>query len=161
MSFQIHRLSVREGRKALIIGIGTGSILAVLNIIALKSHLSPLPKPLGLAFAETLFGRPLPLPVGLLFHLAWVTFFSFAYVMLWRDRLALANALGLAAFLWLAALLVFFPIVGWGPFGLNVGAKLILPVTVSHLLFATILWALARCAFGPVRDRPDAQPRAA
>jgi hypothetical protein len=159
MGLRIHRLSVREGGRALIIGIATGLILAVLNIIALKSHLSPLPKPLGLAFAETLFGAPLPLPVGLLFHLAWITLFSFAYVILWRNRLTFGNALALAVLLWLAALLVFFPIVGWGFFGLNVGATVILPVTVSHVLFAAILWALARLAFGPVRGRSDAQPR--
>jgi hypothetical protein len=161
MGFRIHRLGVREGTKALIIGISTGLILAVLNVIALKSHLSPLPKPLGLAFAETLLGRPLPLPVGLLFHLTWVTLFSFVYVILWRDQLTLRNALALAGILWLAALLVFFPIVGWGFFGLNVSAALVLPVTVLHLLFAAILWALGRLAFGPFRGRPNAQPRMA
>jgi hypothetical protein len=161
MGFQFHRLTVREGGKVLTVGIGTGLILAVLNVIALKSRLSPLPKPLGLAFAETLLGRPLPLPVGLLFHLAWVTLASSAYVVLWRDRLTLRNALALAGVLWLAAVMVFFPIVGWGPFGLDVSAKLIVPVTVSHLLFATLLWAFARLAFGPSRGRPDAQPGAA
>jgi len=147
--------------KVVIVGIGTGLILAVLNVIAFRSHLSPLPKPLGLAFAETLLGRPLPLPVGLLFHLAWVAFFSFVYVILWRDRLTLRNALALACFLWLTALFVFFPIVGWGLFGLNVSPALILPVTVSHLLFAAILWGLARAAFRPVRGRPEAQPETA
>ncbi|MGC2524354.1 MAG: hypothetical protein WA417_17230, partial [Stellaceae bacterium] len=60
-------MSAREVGKSVIVGIGTGVILAVLNLIALKSHMSPLPKPLGLAFAETLFGRSLPLPVGLCF----------------------------------------------------------------------------------------------
>lgn len=161
MGFQIHRLSGREGAKALIVGMGAGLMLAALNVIALKSHMSPLPKPLGLAFSETLLGRPLPLPVGLLFHLAWVMIFSFAYVVLWRDRLTLRNALDLAGVLWLAAVLVFFPIVGWGLFGLNVSPALILPVTVSHLLFAAILWAFARLAFGPFPGRSSAQARAA
>jgi hypothetical protein len=158
MIFQVRRMSVRDGGKSIIVGIGTGVILAALNVVALKSHISPLPKPLGLAFAEALFDRSLPLPVGLLFHLAWVTFFSVAYVILWRDRLTFRNALGLAAFLWLIALAVFFPIVGWGFLGLNISAMLILPVTVSHLLFAVILWGLARLAFGRFVGRPDMQP---
>lgn len=159
MGFQIHRLNVREGRKALIIEIGTGLILAVLNVLALKSHLSPLPKPLGLA--EKLLGRSLPLPMGFLFHLAWVTIFSFAYVVLWRDRLTLRHALALAGFLWPTAVLVFFPIVGWGLFGLNVSPALIVPVAVSHLIFATILWAFGRLAFGPFPGRAGAQLGAA
>lgn len=160
MDFQIHRVRGRESGKAVIVGIGTGVILAALNVIALKSHVSPLPKPLGLAFAETLFGEPLPLPAGLLFHLAWVTFFSVAYVFLWRDRLTFQNALGLAAFLWLITLVVFFPIVGWGFLGLNITAMLILPVTISHLLFAVLLWGFARLAFDRFAGRPDARPRA-
>jgi len=148
VGLRLHRLSAREAWKATGIGIATGVLLALLNVIALKSHISPLPKPLGLAFAETLLGQQMPLPVGLLFHLAWVTFFSVAYVALWRDRLTLGNAMILAAFLWLLAMAVFFPIVGWGLFGLKVSPKLIIPTTVSHVLFGVILWGLARIVFG-------------
>ena len=161
MNVQLHRLSRYERWKAVAVGFATGAILALLNVIALKSHLSPLPEPLGLAFAETLFGRQLPLPVGLLFHLAWVTFFCIAYVALWRDRLTLRSAVMLSAVLWLMAVAVFFPIVGWGFFGLKVSAKLIIPVTVSHALFAAILWGLARIAFGQALPRQGAQPKAA
>jgi hypothetical protein len=158
MSVELHRLSGREWGKAMGAGVMTGVILAVLNIIALKSHASPLPKPLGLAFAETLLGRQLPLPVGLLFHLAWVTFWSVVYVVLWRNALSLSKAVILAAGLWLLVLVVFFPVAGWGFFGLSVGAKLIVAATVSHLLFAVILWSLCRFLF---RQAPAAQPRAA
>ena len=161
MSVEIHRLSRGEWWKAVVVGITTGAILALLNIIALKSQLSPLPKPLGLAFAETVFGRQLPLPVGLLFHLAWVTLFSIVYAVLWRDSLTLKNAVILAAALWLLAVVVFFPIVGWGVLGLAVSPKLIIPVTVSHLLFAMILWGLSRILFGQTVQRGRSQPTAA
>jgi hypothetical protein len=161
MSVELHRLSAREGWKATGVGVATGVILALLNVIALKSHLSPLPKPLGLAFAEMVIGRQLPLPVGLLFHLAWVTFFSVAYVVLCRDKLTLGNAAILAALLWLMALAVFFPIVGWGFFGLKVSPKLIVAATVSHLLFAAILWGLARLAFGQALSQQGSHPNTA
>ncbi|HVB15878.1 MAG TPA: hypothetical protein VNF04_05045 [Stellaceae bacterium] len=149
MAIYIGSLSGPRLAKAIGIGVATAIILAVINVIALHSHVSPLPKPLGLAFAETVFGRALPLPLGLLFHVAWVTFFSVAYVVLWPDALTLRNALLLAAALWLLVMIVFFPIVGWGFFGLAVSPKLIIPTTVSHLLFAVILWGLARLLLQP------------
>src|SRR5579863_7280799 len=142
MNLEPHKLSAREWWRAVGVGIATSVILAVLNVIALKSHVSPMPKPLGLAFADTVFGRDLPLPVGLLFHLAWVTGFSVIYVIVWRSALTLQNAVILAAALWLVVLLVFFPLVGWGFLGLAVSPKAVIPVTVSHLLFAVILWGL-------------------
>lgn len=150
MRLQIHSLDGREYGKAVLIGIMTGILLAILNVATLKAQLSPLPKPLALAFAETLFGISLPLPVGLLFHVAWVTFFSAVYVVLFRDALTLINAIWLAAILWLVALVVFFPIVGWGVWGSAVSPKLIVPVTISHLLFAVFLWALCRAGFRDV-----------
>ncbi len=114
MSVEPHSLSRREWWKAIGVGIATAAILAALNVAALKSHVSPMPKPLGLAFAERVLGTELPLPVGLLFHLAWVTSFSVLYVVLWRNALTLKNAILLAAGLWLLVLVVFFPVVGWG-----------------------------------------------
>ena len=153
MKVELHALSAGEWGKAAAVGVATGVVLAVLNVIAMKAHLSPLPQPLGLAFADTLLGRALPLPVGLFFHLAWVAFFSIAYVALYRDALTLARALLLAAALWLVALAVFCPMVGWGFFGVAVSPRVILPITVSHVLFALILWALCAAAFREVPVR--------
>ena len=67
---------------ALAVGITTAILLSVVMVSALKLGISPFPKPLGLAFAETVLGRALPLPVGLLFHVAYVTFWSVAFVVL-------------------------------------------------------------------------------
>lgn len=159
MSVEPRWLSAREWWKAVGIGVATAAILAVVNVIALRTQASPLPEPLGLAFAETVFQRNLPLPVGLLFHLGWVTFFSVVYVVLWRNALTLHNAIILALALWLVVLVIFFPVVGWGFFGLAVSPMLILPATVSHLLFAMILWGLCRLAFGQSPERGHSQPQ--
>jgi len=151
---RIHKLAAKEWLKALGVGIATAVLLSAVMVPALKLGLSPLPKPLGLAFAETLLGRSLPLPVGLLFHLAYVTFWSVAFVALFRDRLSLRNALLLGLVLWLLVLVVFFPVVGWGLFGLGVSPKLIVASLVPHLLFAGFLWGLCRLAFKREAESP-------
>ena len=131
--------------KAIGVGIATAVILSLVMVTALKTGISPMPKPLGLAFAQVLLGK-VPLPVGLLFHVAYVTFWSVVYVAFFARRTFL-NALWLALGLWLGVLVVFFPIVGWGFLGLAVSPKVIVAVHVPHLLFAVIVWALSRWAF--------------
>jgi len=148
---EIHKLSPGEWGKTLAVGIGVAILTAVIMVSALKSGISPLPKPLGLAFAETLLGTELPLPVGLLFHTAWVTLFTAVYVVLFREALTFMRAFWLAAALWVLVLIFFFPLVGWGFFGLAITPKLIVAAAVPHLLFAIFLWGLCRWAFGQPR----------
>lgn len=147
MEFQ--NLSTREWAKALGVGIVNGLLLTAIMVPAIKSGISPFPKPVGLAFAETVLGRTLPLPVGLLFHLAYVTFWSMAFVAFLRNSLTLRNALLLALVLWIGVLVVFFPVIGWGflGLGLGIGPKPIVAAFVPHLLFGLFLWALCRFAF--------------
>jgi hypothetical protein len=149
MTMGIHRLTAKDLLKAVGVGVATAVLLSAVMVPAMRLGVSPLPKPLGLAFAETVLGRPLPLPVGLLFHVAYVTVWSVAFVAVFRDRLSLRRALLLGAVLWLAVLVVFFPLVGWGVFGLGVGPKLIVASLVPHLLFGIVLWGLCRLAFRP------------
>ncbi len=144
---QFHKLPTTELAKAGGVGVVTALLLTAVMVPAMKFGVSPMPKPLGLAFAETVLGRPLPLPIGLLFHVVYVAFWSIAYVILFRDNLNVTKALALAGALWVAVLLVFFPIVGWGFLGLAVTPKLIVASLVPHLLFAVILWGLCRVAF--------------
>jgi len=127
--------------RAIGIGIGVSLLTALIMVPLMKSGISPLPKPLGLAFAETLLHRTLPLPVGLVFHTAYVTFWSVVYVCFFSRR-NIKTALLLALGLWLFVLAVFFPIVGWGFAGLSVSAKLIPASFMPHLLFGLFLWAL-------------------
>ena len=133
--------------KALVIGIVTAIILSAIMFPAFKYGVAPMPKQPSLAFAETLLGRALPLPVGLLFHVAYLTFWSVIYVMLFRERLTFVNALWLALALWVVLLVVFFPFIGWGFLGLAINSKLLPSALVPHILFAAVLWALCRVGF--------------
>lgn len=143
----IHKLRPAEWARTIGIGIGVAVLTAAIMVAGLKSGISPLPKPLGLAFAETLFGTNVPLPVGLLFHVAWVMLFSAVYVVLFREALTFKRAVWLAAALWVLVLVLFFPVVGWGLLGLAVTPKLIVASAVPHLLFAIFLWGLCRLGF--------------
>lgn len=155
---RLHKLTPTELLKAIGVGIGTALLLSAVMVPALRLGISPLPRPLGLAFAETVLGRSLPLPVGLLFHVAYVSAWSVAYVALFRHALTLVNALLLGLFLWLVVLVVFFPIVGWGVLGLAVTPKLIVASLVPHLLFGVFLWGLCRLVFP--RSPAEARERA-
>jgi hypothetical protein len=90
------------------------------------------------------------MPVGLLFHLAYVTFWSTIWVALDYPRLRFTTALALGLALWAMALMVFFPLNGWGLLGLGVSPKLIPAALVPHALFILFLWGLGRVFF---RDR--------
>jgi hypothetical protein len=140
----IQAADARTWWRAVAIGVATAVLLSVIMVPAFRLGIAPMPKQPSLAFAEAVFGRPLPLPVGLLFHVVYVTFWSVACVVLFRGRLTFLNALWLALFLWVVALVVFFPIVGWGVLGLGVSPKLIPAALVPHLLFALFLWGLCR-----------------
>ena len=144
---KMRTLDGQDWIRAVAVGIGVSVLTAAFMVATSKAGISPLPKALGLAFAETVLGRPLPLPVGLLFHTIWVTAFSLLYVVLFRDALTLMRALVLGIALWLFVLVFFFPVVGWGFFGLVVGPKMIVGAGIPHLLFAFFLWGLCRWAF--------------
>lgn len=125
------------------IGIGVSLLTAAIMVILFKTGVAPFPEPPSLAFADTLLGRNLPLPVGLLFHTAYVTFWSVVFVRFFPVR-NLAGALALAAGLWMVILIVFFPILGWGFAGLHVSPKLIPASLLPHALFGIFLWGLQR-----------------
>lgn len=144
---RIHSLAGNEWGKTIAIGVAVAVLTAAIMFAGLKTGVSPLPKPLGLAFAERLLGKDLPLPVGLLFHIAWVTVFSAVYVVMFRDTLTFLQVFFLAFALWILVLVFFFPLVGWGFFGLSVSPKLIIGSAVPHLLFAIFLWGLCRLSF--------------
>lgn len=143
---RLHRLSGTEVAKAVGVGIVSAILLSIIAVAGQMTGVSPMPKPLGLAFAQRILG-PVPLPVGLLFHVVYVTFWTVIYLALFRSSLTFLNALGLGLFLWLLVLILFFPVVGWGFFGLEVGPQLIIASLVPHVLFAVLIWALSRLVF--------------
>jgi len=150
----LQQMTIKDYAKAIGVGIATAVILSLVMVPAFKAGISPMPKPLGLAFAQVILGE-VPLPVGLLFHIAYVTLWSVVYTAVLKRRTFL-NALWLGLGLWLMVLVFFFPIVGWGFFGLAVSPKLIVASLVPHILFAVVLWGLCRWAFpGGTQDYQD------
>lgn len=143
---RLHRLSATEVAKAVGVGVVTAILLSIIAIAGQVSGMSPMPEPLGLAFAKVILGD-VPLPVGLVFHLVYVTFWTVVYVALFRTELTFVNALGLGLFLWVLVLIGFFPLVGWGFLGLQVGPQLIVAALVPHLLFSVFIWGLSRLVF--------------
>lgn len=135
----------RSWLRAIGIGVAIAVITAIVMLALTAAGVSPFPKPPSLAFAETLLRRSLPLPAGLLFHAAYVTFWAVVFVRYFPRR-DLKSALALAGALWLVILVVFFPFVGWGIAGLKVSPKLIPASFVPHLLFGLLLWGLDRYA---------------
>lgn len=143
-------MSTREPRmlgRGVGLGLVNGILLSLIMAPAFRAGIPPMPQPPSLAFAETLFGRALPLPVGLLFHLVYVAFWSTVWVAWDHPRLRFTTALVLGLVLWVAALVVFFPINGWGFLGLGVSPKLIPAALVPHLLFIVFLWGLGKLFF--------------
>ncbi len=144
---KIQWLTPKDTLKALGIGVLTAVILSAIMVPAFKFGIAPMPKPPSLAFAQLLLGPNVPLPVGLLFHVGYVTFWTLAYVVVFRAHLSILNALGLGLALWVVILVVFFPIIGWGFLGLGISPKLIPASLVPHVLFAVFLWGLCRLSF--------------
>ncbi len=144
---KIQWLTPKETLKALGIGVLTAVLLSAVMVPTFKFGIAPMPKPPSLAFAQVLLGPNVPLAVGLLFHIVYVTFWGLIYVALFRHRLTFLNALWLGLALWVVILVVFFPIIGWGFFGLGISPKLIPASLVPHVLFAVFLWGLCRLSF--------------
>ena len=141
---------ITSGRfwKAIAAGLITSAVTAAVMAVALKSGLSPLPKPLGLAFAQWVTGQQLPLPAGLLFHAAYVTAWSTLFVLLAPGLLRFLPILGFGLVLWLIAIFVFTPLVGWGVAATGVAGLKGIPATlVPHLLFSIVLWLSCRGLF--------------
>lgn len=149
----LRTMSPKDWSKAIAVGLINGIALAAILISTLKSGVSPMPAPLGLLFADTLFGRHLPVPVGIAFHLAYVTFWSVIFIVFFRPKLKFSSVVLLAAGLWIFALLAFAPFVGWGFFGMVVGPRIAIGLLVNHALFALFLWGLSKAFF-----RDDRRP---
>ncbi|WKD85864.1 hypothetical protein KCTC32516_01211 [Polaribacter huanghezhanensis] len=126
-------------------GVITSVAISIVMVIATKTGISPFPKPVGLAFVQ-LFLPKAPLPLGLLFHTLYVTFWSVIYITFFKKR-NFINAIWLALALWIGVLTIFFPVLGWGFFGLAISPKLIVASLIPHALFAVIIWRTSLLMF--------------
>lgn len=142
-------LSRTDGLKALGLGIVISLILAAVSVAMRQTGMTPLPAPPALLFAETVLATsPLPPAVGILFHTVWVTGLTAGFIAASRHDLSFVRALGFGLALWVVALVVFFPIIGWGFLGLAIGPQLIVGALGPHVLYGILLWGGARLLFG-------------
>src|ERR1043166_4054039 len=93
----LHHLQAKDYLKAIGVGIATSVVLSAIMVTGMKTGVSPMPAPVALAFAARVLGREVPLPVGLLFHVAWVTLWSVACIVLFSDQLSFRRVAALAA----------------------------------------------------------------
>lgn len=140
----VARNLARQPARSVLVGVLNAVLLSLVMVPAFKAGISPMPEPPGVAFASLVTGTRQPLPVGLLFHLVYVMFWSLAFIAVAYPRLTFLRALLLGALLWAVALIVFFPLIGWGLLGLGVGPRLIVAALVPHVLFSVFLWGLCR-----------------
>lgn len=139
-------LTAKTTFKSIGIGVGIAILLSAVMVPASLTGLSPMPKPLGLAFAQTLLGK-VPLPVGLLFHIAYVAAVTTLFLRYVEQRPSLLKATAFGLLLWGLVLIGFFPLVGWGLFGLEVAPQLMVASLVPHVLYGFLLWWLSARVF--------------
>lgn len=140
---RFHSLAGFTFWKAVIAGAITAVLTAVVGIILISKGIAPFPAPPSLLFAQV-FMENASLPIGFLFHFAYVVFWSIVFVSLFREKLTFLRALLFGFVLWLVAITVFFPIVGWGFFG---SPAFMIAALLPHFLFALFLWGSCKILF--------------
>ena len=144
---QIKLTTPRDLGKAALIGLLAAIGTALVTVPLFKSGMAPMPEAPSLAFAKTLFG-PVPDPVGLLFHLVYVTGVTAVALALIGPRPSLGAIAAVSGVFYLGAVLVFFPIVGWGVAGTAITPKIAVAAIVPHVLYGLVLWGADRLVFG-------------
>jgi hypothetical protein len=155
-----------EFSAALLLGVGIGLSLALFSLVAKLTGVSPIPAPLAAAFAVHLIGKVtlgmrLVIPVGLAFHLAYVTGATVTYAALahalGRRRLNLGYSLAAALLLWVIAGVIFMPYIGWGFFGTGLGLPVLYTILATHVLYGVFLWGGLWLAYrdSPLPARPE------
>jgi hypothetical protein len=137
--------------RALLVGvlvaIGTGAVTVPL----FKLGIAPMPEAPSLAFAKTLFG-PVPDVAGLVFHLVYVTGVTAAALAILGPRPGALPIALVSAALYVVALVIVFPLVGWGLAGLAVTPKIAGAAIAPHVLYGLVFWAADRLVFGQRRE---------
>lgn len=135
---------IRAVLVGLLVAIGTGLV----TVPVFKAGLAPMPEAPSLAFAKTIFG-PVDDPIGLVFHVGYVTAMTSVFLILAGPRPSLAVIAGMAVLLYVLAIGMVFPIVGWGVAGLAVSPKIAIAAIGPHVLYGLVLWGADRAIFGP------------
>ena len=136
----------KEFGKSVGVGLAVAILTGIVTAPVIKSGITPMPQAPSLAFAETLLG-PVPDPVGLVFHLFYVTGVTTLFLAIAGPRPRKRAIAAASAILWAITVFAFFPIVGWGVLGLAVTPKVAVAALGPHVLYGLVLWAVDRALF--------------
>ena len=130
-------------------GIVATIVMSIPMVIATKTGIAPMPKPIPVALVATLLGgRPEPLLVLLGFgsHLIYGGIFGAVLAHVTRP-VTILKGVYLALILWLIMQVVFLPYLGWGAFGSAITPKIAAATLVLHLIYGVTLgWSMDRKA---------------
>lgn len=144
----MHIANVRDLLRAALVGIVVAIGTGLVTVPLFKSGVPPMPEAPSLAFAKTLFG-PVPDPIGLVFHVVYVTVVTTAFLALAGPRPSGTAIAGASVALYAIAVLAIFPIVGWGIAGTAITPKIGVAAIGPHVLYGLMLWGAGRAVFGP------------
>lgn len=130
-----YRVSVR---KALGIGVIDTIIITAIMLPLVLSGALGIEQPFAVTFVRAIFGESVPLPLGIAFHVVYVLFWATVFLRFLAQR-PWYNAVVLAGVLWLVQVVLFYPIVGWGFFGLDASVMTAVVPLIPHVLLAIIL----------------------
>jgi hypothetical protein len=139
--------NVRDLFRAALVGVVVAIGTGLVTVPLFKSGVAPMPEAPSLAFAKTLFG-PVPDPIGLVFHVLYVTVATTAFLAITGVRPGGKAIAGMAALLYAVAIALVFPIVGWGIAGAAVSPKIAVAAVGPHVLYGLVLWGADRAVFG-------------
>lgn len=137
--------------KAVLVGALGSLIMLVFIMLAISAGLAPFNIPPSAAFLEKI-GMNIG-PLALVIHFGYGAFWSLVLTLLLREKTTLMKGNLMALGLWLVMMLVYSPIIGWGPFGfgnadelasshplyLEAGSKYLIVTLVLHLIYGSII----------------------
>jgi len=137
--------------RAVLVGLLAAVGTAAVTVPLFKLGIAPMPEAPSLAFAETLLG-PVPDPVGMLFHVLYVTGVTVAVLALVGARPSVKTIAAASFVFYVIAVAVFFPIVGWGFAGMAVTPTIAVAAIGPHVLYFLIFWGADRLVFRQRRE---------
>ncbi len=137
--------------KPALVGIVGSVVMFIIMMLGIHSGMAPFNITPSAAFLQRLGVNVGPL--ALLVHLGYGALWSILLVQLFQEKTNIARGIGLALCLWLALMLIYSPIIGWGlfgfgeagqlapddPFHLAPGPKYLLVTLILHLIYGTII----------------------
>jgi hypothetical protein len=138
------RMRVGELLLAAVIGAVSAVVLALLPVPVIRIGMLPLSRPISLAVVQRFLGEATPLHMANVLQGAYVTLWALIYAVVFRPRYPLWAACLIAGLMWTIALVVVFPLAGWGMFGLQFGASPMATAMAQYTLVALLIWGMSK-----------------